>query len=211
MKSPFLYVLPAALSVMMNHPCVITDIEGEIGGAVFGYELRDMPFEVRLIDEVERDKSLEDALRLFPNICAEESKRLLAACIYFTRASRLVDAGAWRFEFLAEALLNLSKCLEVLFPPAHGQESRDGVRDGLKRLGLSNDEIEAYFIPILRIRSSLDVAHHRLGVPRRDQVERLISFSSEAVKSVREVLRLIDSHLKEGKEVVPACSAKKAK
>jgi hypothetical protein len=59
---------------------------------------------------------------------------------------------------MAEALLNYSKTLEVLFG-----DTRDQQRAGLRAIGVPDDDIETRFIPVTLLRDFLDVAHPKLS------------------------------------------------
>jgi hypothetical protein len=200
----FLFVLPACLTVMLEQACSIVAVRGYVDNVEFGYEMLDVPYQLSLTTDESRSEQLDRAFGLFGKLCDEAARRMLASMVYFSRAARLVETGDSRYEFMAEAILNLAKSLEVLFPARQSMESRDAVREGLSRAGVSKADVEAYFIPLLVLRSELDVAHPKLGLPRRDQVESLIKYCGGAIDSLRSLLQLIHQRIEAGAPVVLA-------
>ena len=54
---------------------------------------------------------------------------------------------------MPEMILNLSKVLEVLFPPDGAGRTLDAARRGLTALGFSRTEIEGDYIPAMALRN----------------------------------------------------------
>jgi hypothetical protein len=107
-----------------------------------------------------------------------------------------LESGHTPWEFAAEAVLNFSKALEVLFPPGGDRKTRDAVREGLSVNGISKDDAETWFLPALALRSELDVAHVRLAVLNRAHVETLAHYTHGALPRFRDLLkRLLDGTL----------------
>jgi hypothetical protein len=200
----FLYLLPACLTVMLEQACTVVAIRGCVDSSEFGYEMLDVPYQLFFTSDESRSEQLDQAFGMMGGLSDESARRMLASIVYFSRAARLVETGDSRFEFMAEAILNLAKSLEVLFPAGQSVESRDAVRAGLSRAGVSTADAEAYFIPLLVLRSELDVAHPKLALPRRDQVESLIKYCGGAIDSTRNLLQLIYQRIQEGAPVVVA-------
>lgn len=139
------YALPCLLNAQLIDPPFIERIDGTIGDVAFRWELAtwDMNYETTTQELQE-----ERVGRALQQLAAHDvhTRRALAAFHYFHVACRLERIGQAPGEFLAEALLNLSKVLEVLFPPAGDGRVRDAARRGLASLGYSEQEIERDFI-----------------------------------------------------------------
>ena len=103
--------------------------------------------------------------------------RMVGAVKYFHAACRLSRVGHTPWEFMGEILLNFCKVLEVLFPPTGDGMSRDAARAGLSKLGYSPEEIERYFIPVMLLRSKIDVGHVFLGLFTRLELTALHSYT----------------------------------
>jgi len=120
--------------------------------------------------------------------------RLRVASYYFYKACRLEQAGSAPSEFLAEILLNLAKTLEALFPATGHRGSRDTVRDNLRALGYSDDEMESCFLPAMALRDELDVAHISLASFDGEQLGTIFRYAESAQQYFRVLLqRLFDA------------------
>lgn len=117
---------------------------------------------------------------------AVRSRRLMGALHYFHTACRLLNVGTSRFEFIAESLLNMSKCLQALFG-----EPRDSVRNELRSLGYGDGEIEGKFIPALILRNEFDISHVSLSVLSRDELSILYRYAHVAEESFRTMLQKV--------------------
>ncbi|MEZ4588304.1 MAG: hypothetical protein R2909_18145 [Gemmatimonadales bacterium] len=115
--------------------------------------------------------AVERALKSLPSLLEQANRRLLAAVHYYHVAERLRAAGCSQWEFAAEAILNYCKALEALFGPRW-----DPMRRQLKALGYGRERIEGTFIPILLLRSHLDVAHVRLRQFEADSLDKVYRF-----------------------------------
>jgi len=105
---------------------------------------------------------------------------LLAALHYFHVALRLARRGEIAGEFLPEMILNLSKVLEVLFPPSGDGKTLDAARPGLTKLGFSETEIEADYLPAMALRNHIDVGHVYLSLFKREQLALIHSYAEYA-------------------------------
>jgi hypothetical protein len=92
-------------------------------------------------------------------------------------------------EYLSEVVLNLCKSLESLFPAEKGQGSRDAVRAGLATLGLLSSRIEREFMPVMALRSELDVAHIALFQLDHEQAQVVSNYVESIEASFRELFR----------------------
>jgi hypothetical protein len=198
-----LYGLPAMLNTQLQHPCVVERLVGKTPQGEFGYEVVDIKFHVDIVTEQGQNELAADALRLLSFLDENDHRRLLAGLIYFYRATRLLASGNTRWEFMAEAVLNLTKSLESIFPPAGDGKTRGAVRRGLVGLGFSTDEIETWFLPALALRDSFDVAHVKLAILSRDQIETLTLYVESAVKHFRRLFQLVAQSARVNRSSVP--------
>lgn len=165
------YVLPVVLNLGLPDPPVVETVRGMVGPTAFRWEY--LPEECQTGLRTVTKEQLEDfALDALDNVGLFRgiaNRRLLAALSYFHSAVRLYTAGHNRWEFIAEAVLNYTKCLEVLFVAS--SSTMEDVRTELGRLGYDADDIEQNFIPILLLRNSMDVGHHRIDIfPQEDLI-----------------------------------------
>ena len=103
-------------------------------------------------------------------------------------ACRLARSGATPGEFLSEALLNLAKTLEVLFPPRGDERTRDAARAGLSALGYTDDDIEADYLPAMALRNEIDIGHVELGVFKPAQLQVLHAYAERAENAFKDLL-----------------------
>jgi hypothetical protein len=199
-----LHGLPAILATRMDYPCTVESIVGSTDTARFGYEVSELRFRIPLVREDDFRQSVQHALRQLPILGEEDQARLLGASIYFYRARRLVEAGHTPYEFMAEAVLNLAKCIEALFPPEGDGGTRDAIRRGLERVGRSAADIETWFLPALALRSALDVAHVRLALLSREDVELLTEYVEHAAEHFQKLLQNLFDELEAGRSPIPA-------
>jgi len=149
-----LFGLPACLSSTLPDPVFLQSVEGMLGASRFRIEHLESVTPLIVLDDDGLAELVAAGLSAMDQVAAPEHARLLAATCYVQRAARLFAAGYSPWEFMAEALLNYSKALEVLFG-----DSREDQRTGLKALSIDPAEIETRFIPLTLLRDSLDVAH----------------------------------------------------
>jgi hypothetical protein len=199
-----LHGLPAILATRMDFPCTVESIVGSTDTVSFGYEVSELRFRVPLVNEGDFRRSVEHALRQLRILGQDDQARLLGASIYFYRARRLVNAGHTPYEFMAEAVLNLAKCLEALFPPEGDDRTRDATRRGLQLVGRTATDIETWFLPALALRSTLDVAHVRLALLGREDIELLTEYVEHAVEHFQKLLQYLFDELEAGRSPIPA-------
>jgi hypothetical protein len=98
---------------------------------------------------------------------------------------RLISAGSGPSEFASEAVINMTKALEVLFP---GPQPRDAIRAGLEKIGYKSSYVEEKFVPALLLRTKLDAAHVRLATLRADERRKLQIYMERAIVDFRMVI-----------------------
>ena len=189
--------LPILLNVEFIDPPIIERIEGNVGGIGFRWELSDWHFDIHTTTQDLQERKFVDSWQRLSLLGDPDNRRLIGALHYFHMASRLRTAGHSPWEFMAESVLNLSKALEVLFPPTGDGRTRDGARKGLDALGYSGDEIERNFIPVMALRDAIDVGHVDLSLYTRRQLTALHRYTEVVEHAFREMLqrlmRRIDS------------------
>jgi hypothetical protein len=144
----------------------------------------------------ELEREIEQSWKRIAVVNKRENVRLLAALNYFHVGCRLLAVGYTAFEFMAEAILNFAKVLDVLFISC-GEVSRDEVRNDLTALGYSQDAIERDFIPVMLLRNEFDIAHVALTVPTTEQLDTLHRYTEKAEGAFRELLRRILTKVEE--------------
>jgi hypothetical protein len=165
------FALPASLSALLPEPVYITSIDGAIGDVGFRVEHTQSTTPVIVLDDDKLAERVSTALSQVELLSQESGMRLLAATRYIHTAGRLLAAGYSPWEFMAEALLNYSKSLEVLFG-----DSRDDQRAGMRSLALAETDIEARFIPVTLLRDFLDVGHPKLALVDGSRLKGLYLF-----------------------------------
>jgi hypothetical protein len=183
-----LYGLPAALGAYLQFPCIVERVAATINDDEYGYEYWNVGYRIELVDSESQNALATASLRGLMTFTEPTRRRLQAALVYFHRACRLVAAGHTRWEFMAEAVLNLAKCLESLWPSVGEGKSQDSARAGLSTLGISGVAIETWFVPTLLLRNHLDVAHVRLAIPERNRIQELTEFVEGAIPHFRSLL-----------------------
>ncbi len=143
-----------------------------------------------------RDSRCIHAMENLPVLCDSNNRRLLAACAYFQKAVRLASVGVGPSEFASEAVINVAKVLEVLFP---GNKSRDAARTGLLQIGYKADEIEQKFIPALLLRSYLDAAHVRMATLSAGERRKLQIYMENAAGDFREMITKVVEAVRDNK------------
>jgi hypothetical protein len=168
---------------------------GRAGNTKFVWQVARTAVFTEAIQGTERNSRCAKALERLPVLCDPRNRRLLAACTYFQRAVRLLSAGAGPTEFAGEAVVNLAKTLEVLFP---GPQSRNAVRRGLTEIGYEKSAIEATFIPTLLLRSHLDAAHVRMATLKADERRKLQIYVENVAIEFRKLLARIVQAVNDG-------------
>jgi hypothetical protein len=92
---------------------------------------------------------------------------------------------------MAEAIMNLSKILEVLFPPAGESRTIEAARAGLKALDYADEQINRDYIPAMALRSNIDSAHVHLSLLTDTQLRVLHAYTEAAELAFRNLLTKI--------------------
>jgi hypothetical protein len=158
----FYFHLPAILNLNFPDPPIVLSIKGLVGAIEFDWVYHKSEFNIYNVNKDILEGAVVEAFELLSSFSGAKNIRLFSSLNYFHVASRLIVCGNSPWEFMAECILNLSKSLETLF--VESENSRDDIRNGLRKIGYSSDEIEGDFIPILILRNFLDVGHPKISV-----------------------------------------------
>lgn len=193
--SALFYAFPAVLNIYFPDPPTIIHATGQVGDIPFKwlYKPSQLITSTIVTSKKNQETLVSESLRnvaLFSNI---SNRRLIGALHYFHVACRLLAAGSNQFEFLSEAILNFSRCLQSLFG-----DRRDSVRKELRKLNYSDVEIETKFISALILRNEFDVAHVSLSILSKEQLKTLHDYSKIAEGSIRELLKSVIEKIKNG-------------
>jgi hypothetical protein len=189
-------VAPVSLSLRFTDPVIPVVTSGHVGNAHFVWQVERTAVSVDAVTQSTRDSRCIEAIAQLPTLCDPQNRRLLAACIYLQKAMRLLSAGAGPSEFAGEAVVNMAKTLEAIFP---GRQSHDAARAGLKGIGYGDADIEEKFIPALVLRSKLDAAHVRMATLNADEHRKLQIYMENAIVEFRSLLAKVIQALTDGK------------
>lgn len=191
--------LPLLLGVEFADPPVVERADGKIGSVPFRWELSDWHVDLDITSQERQEQKVTTVWNRFSVLSAPHRRRLIGALHYFHVACRLKREGKTPGEFLAEALFNFHKVLEVLYGP-----NRDNVRASLAQLDFSSEEIERDFIPSMLLRNSVDVGHPMLALLTLHQLETLHRYADRAEAAFRDLLRRIFEGIEAGRLDIPA-------
>jgi hypothetical protein len=191
--------LPILLNVEFADPPVVERVDGKVGDVSFRWELTDWRIQLLITTQDEQEKKTCDSWCRFDVLAKPGNRRLIAALHYFHVFCRLCRAGNTPWEFMGEALVNLSKILEVLFPPTGDGQTMEASRTGLTGLGYSTEEIDRDFIPAMVLRSNIDSAHVDLSVFTRTQLQVLHAYTEAAEMAFRKLLSKILTEAEAGR------------
>lgn len=187
----YYFVLPMMLGLHFADPPYVERVEGTLGAVPFRWELAKWAGRFTLTTQEEQEQRVLAALDGLHVVADPGRRRLLAAAHYTHTACRLLAASFTPGEFLAEAILNFAKVLEVLFPPSKDKGTLDAARAGLAGLGYSEDAVEGAFIPALVLRNGFDSGHADLTIFTPKQLSVIHDYAEGAEESFRELLRRV--------------------
>lgn len=192
------HVFPSVLNLYFPDAPYPLYAWGSVGSAKFRleYEPTEVIGSVTTTTKKLQEEHVIGAWKWTPAVFTEP--RLVIGFQYFHTACRLLSVGHNRFEFLAEALLNFSKCLQALCG-----EKRDLVRSKLIELGYNKRDIEGRFLPAMVLRDKFDVAHVSLSVLSRDQLQVLHRYADTAEQGFRDMLKRLMQAYDEGRYSLP--------
>lgn len=191
---------PMLLNLEFADPPVVERVEGRVGDVPYRWELKEWTMQFEATTQELQEQRVASSWARFDVISEPGNRRLIAALHYFHIACRLSRAGHSPWEFMSEVILNLSKILEVLFPPIRGsgQKTIEAARDGLNKLGYTQVEIDRDFIPAMCLRNHIDSAHVDLSIFTRDQLRTLHAYTQSAEFAFRSMLRRLIEQIGSG-------------
>ena len=191
------WVFPPLLNVEFAEPPIVEFIRGTVGQTKFRWEHSPEEWRVqfRTVTSERLEEHVAAAWEYLPIFNGSNNRRLVAAMTYFHVANRLSNTGDSPWEFMAEAILNYVKCLEILFVTS--ENSRDDIRRELKALSYTDEEIEGDFVPLLILRSWVDVAHPRVAIFKSRDLRVLYRYMSMCEDRFRQLLRRVLSAVRE--------------
>jgi hypothetical protein len=189
----FVYVFPAMLNVYFADPPSILHTQGKVGETVFRWEQVDTQFTMNPVSPEDIERHVSEAFLNLEIMTGIENRRLAAALYYFYTVSRLIVSGNSDWEFMAEAILNLSKTLQILFG-----NQKDDIHKGLSKLGYTEDEIEGDFITIMVLRNDFDVGHPMINIFSREQLDILYLYLGNVENVFRDLFQRLLKKLKDG-------------
>jgi hypothetical protein len=191
------YSFPVFLNVLIPESPYALYAWGTVGLDKFQFQFE--PTEVRCSATVTSKEGQEERVTLSWRRALKLSahRRVLNGLHYFHVATRLLEVGFNRFEFMSESLQNIAKALQSIFG-----ESRDSVRAELVKLGYQTDEIERRFIPYLVLRNEFDVSHVNLAMLTREQFKTLHEYSDQAEATFRGLFQRLLEKVDSGKYAV---------
>jgi hypothetical protein len=181
------FAFPALLNVSFADPPFVERVDGTVGSVGFRWELDDFCFLFETTTLEKQESSVCTAWERMGCVSEARRGRLIAALHFFHVACRLNRQGSTPGEFMAEAVLNFSKVLEVLFPADGDGKSRDAARAGLKRLEFTEAEIEGSFIPAMALRNEIGVGHTQLGLFTMEQLRVIHAYTAQAETAFRKM------------------------
>lgn len=183
------------LSLKLGIYTSTSNVSGEVAGVGFT-AIAPANVYSALIATVASDQRadlIQESLSLVnPN--SKSYNRFATCCLYYRHALRLRSPRQVTFPpytALPEVLLNLAKCIELLFSAS----SRNDLRDKLKTVGYSKERIESQLIPILIIRNEVDVGHASSGITEDDEISVLRKFVDRSVLNVGSLLMAVSQKI----------------
>lgn len=183
------FAIPILLNVDFADPPIVERVDGTVAGIAFGWELSAFAGNFRTTTQESQEEIAVLAWQRMDVLSTIPGRRsLFAALHYFHVACRLARQGITAGEFLAEAVLNYAKILEVLFKPAGDGNTIDAARSKLAELGFSKAEIEGDYIPAIALRNGIDVGHVHLDLLTPDELKLVHAYVDRAEDRFRVLL-----------------------
>lgn len=193
------YSILTFMSLSFQIAIRVEEIIGNFGEDVqVRYIVESTVFRFFSLHPEQRAEYINNALE-FAQISTSSFHRFLLACMYFQQALRLESPHETSVPSLnvGEIALNLAKAVEVLF-----SSERDKIRQKCSLIGYSDAQIESQIIPILVIRSQLDVAHAAGTAISEADTRTIHDYIRRSVSNVRNLLLRVGSSLKKGIDVL---------
>lgn len=197
------YTAPLALSQTLPDAITCVGVDGRVGAGRFRWEHIHSVDPQLVATAPVVEQRVADAVGLIGRLGRPEMVRVRAALHYLHVAKRLWQAPEAPWEFAAEAILNYAKALEILFG-----SDRDAVRLGLQSVSnLDLALVESVFIPVLLLRSHLDIAHPRLALVDTGRRHRLYYFVLSLEEHFTNLLSLVLQQVQDGTLILASTSS----
>lgn len=184
------FAFPILLNIEFADPPFVERVSGKVGDVSFRWELDNWRWNFQTTTQELQEIRVADSWKRLNVISNPDNRRVIAALHYFHVACRLSRAGNSPWEFMSEVIINLSKVLEILFPPrTNKSKTLEAARTGLKDLGYSEIDIERSFIPAMALRNNIDSAHVDLSIFTREQLNILHAYTEAAEYPFKEMLK----------------------
>jgi hypothetical protein len=189
-----LYIFPTILNIELVEPPVVKTIVGRVGDARFRLIMsKSTMINYSFSTKEKQEQHIKDSFNKLQLVTIDSNRRLAAALRYYYLAKRLIEAGNFPQEFMAETILNYCKVLEILFSP-----SREVVKAELKKLGYSEDEIKLNFTPVMILRNKFDVGHVTLSMFRQNELNKLHDYIGRIDGDFKRLLKLVTARVTDG-------------
>jgi hypothetical protein len=197
------WVLPALLNLQFSEPRMIEHVRGRVGDTRFRWEHKpdEWRIHMRPVTAESLEQHVAESWEKLPLFNGTANRRLAAALSYFHVAVRLSVSGDSPWEFMAESILNYAKCLEILF--ARSEDSRDDIRQELRTLSFTDEEIEGDFVPVLVLRNWVDVAHPKVAIFKARDMKVLYRYMADCEERFRALLIRVLAGFSEGQYHLP--------
>jgi hypothetical protein len=197
--STFYFILPILFNIKYADPPHIVEINGTIGDIEYCWELDNWKMDFQVTNSEEQEKKFIELWDEINLVGINENHRLATALYYYYVANRLNRSAVSPGEFMAEAILNCAKILEVLFPPKGAIKTIDAARIGLSLIGYSKDEIEKKFVPVMILRNQVDSAHVFLSIFTIEELTTIHKYTERLESYFRELLNRVIAQIRDNK------------
>jgi hypothetical protein len=204
-------VFSQSLTVQLGIYCSAYFIRGTISEKKFSLAYNADVYSLRInnTEPSKRAALIDQAFNLIDSK-SPSYQRFVTCCLYFHHALRLMSP--YQVEFppyvvLSEVLLNLSKCVELLFSCSN----RDQLRKQLSNLGYDKEQYESQIISIFFVRNEIDVGHSISGIVDSNEIATLRKFADRAVINVKAVLVLVSQRIAENPHFLAPISTESSK
>lgn len=194
------------LSVQLGVYCNVSSVIGKIADHKFSllYPPKSYSTIVNCIDPADRASVIDTAVQLI-DPKSDSYPRFVTCSMYYHHALRLLSPYQVNFSIYTafpEVILNLAKCVELLFPSA----TRDELKVKLVTLGYGNDEVASQLLSIIIVRNNFDVGHETSGLISPDEIATLRNFANRSIANVGALLRTVATKIKDNENLLSPLS-----
>lgn len=195
------------LTIQIGTYCESYNWTGTIDGIPFKIAYPAGAFGISIVkgDDATRVEQINNAFQLV-DLNSPSYPRFVACSSYFNHALRLMSPYQVYFPqdvALPEVILNLAKCIELLFPSSN----REGLKKRLLLLDYTKEQIDSQLISIIILRNEIDVGHPTSGLISHDEITSLRQFSQRAIDNVRHMLKRTAQKISENSQLLAPISS----